>query len=74
MLDDCDGDGDGVIALPSDVDDGLVDDELVDGDGDCVDDEGDCDVAGAELDDGAADDEGGCVTVAVAVFSGDLPI
>ena len=69
MLDDCDGDG--VIALPSDVDDGLVDG---DGDGDCVDDEGDCDVAGAELDDGAADDEGGCVTVAVAVFSGDLPM
>ena len=67
MLDDCDGDG--VIALPSDVDDGLVD-----GDGDCVDDEGDCDVAGTELDDGAADDEGGCVTVAVAVFSGDLPM
>lgn len=72
MLDDCDGDG--VIALPSDVDDGLVDGGLVDGDGDCVDDEGDCDVAGAELDDGAADDEGGCVTVAVAVFSGDLPM
>ena len=73
MLDDCDGDGDGVIALPSDVDDGLVDGDG-DGDGDCVDDEGDCDVAGAELDDGAADDEGGCVTVAVAVFSGDLPM